>query len=53
MERDGFLDVQVPVFPVVDAHELFVLVGDLHRFQVPVECAVLLDQKVALAAVDP
>ena len=37
MERDRFLDVQVPVFPVVDADELFILVGDSHRFQVAVE----------------
>ena len=53
MERDRFLDVQVPEFPVVNADELFVLVGDLHGFQVAVECAVLVDQEVALAAVDP
>ena len=52
MEGDRFLDVQVPVFPVVHPHELFVLVSNVLRFQVFVKGPVLLDQEIALAAIN-
>ena len=53
MKRDGLLDVLVPVCPVVDADELLVFVRDVHRFEMLVERAVLVEQEVVLAAVDP
>ena len=34
MEGDRFLDVLVPVFPVMHPDELFVLVSNVLRFQV-------------------
>ena len=46
MERDGLLDVVVPVGPVVAAGELLVLVGDLHLFEVGVEGPVLVEEEV-------
>ena len=52
MEGDRFLDVLIPVFPVVNADKLLVFMGDVHRFQMAMERAVLLEQEVALAAVD-
>ncbi len=45
MESDRFLDVLIPVFPVVHSHEFCVLVADLHRLQVAMECAVLVKQR--------
>ena len=53
VERDRFLDVLVPEGPVVIADELLVLVGDVHRVQMAVEGAILVEQEVGLAAVEP
>src|SRR3954468_21209908 len=52
MEGDRFLDMLVPVFPVMHADELFVLVSNVLRFQVFVKGPILLDQKIALAAIN-
>ena len=52
MERDGFLNVLVPVGPVMAAGELLVFVRDVQRLQVAMERPVLLQQEVVGAAVD-
>ena len=53
MEVDRLLDMQVPVSPVVFAGIFRVLVRNMQRFQMFMEIAVVVDEEILLAAVDP
>ncbi len=44
MKRDGFLDMEVPVGPVVFAGKLLILVRYMHRFEMAGELAILFER---------